>query len=252
MTNKNKKAHYFSIMSNAPWYLSVGIALATYGFCLHGKDYIKTDNFIFTAILNALPNIAILSFILAIPAPIAFWRRRQRNKRLEKQHSIYSLQKLSWSEFEELVADAYRRQGYTVIENDQGGADGGTDLKLIKNGELTLVQCKNWRSNRVGVQIAREMFGVMIAEKAKRMLIITSGEFTKEALDFAKDKPLSLIDGSQLIELIEVVQTSNKDKRPICPKCHGHLVERIARKGAKKNTRFLGCENFPKCNYTQD
>lgn len=252
MTSKAKKPHYFSIMSNAPWYFSVAIAAVTYVFCLYAKDYIKTDNFIFHAVINGLPNVAIFAVILAIPAPIAFWRRLQRNKRLEKQHSIYSLQKLTWSEFEELVADAYRRQGYTVIENDQAGADGGTDLKLIKNGELTLVQCKNWRSNRVGVQIAREMFGVMIAEKAKAMLIITSGEFTREALDFAKDKPLTLIDGSELIRLIEVVQTSNKDKRPICPKCHGRLVERIARKGANKNKRFLGCENFPKCNYTQD
>jgi len=51
---------------------------------------------------------------------------------------------LSWKEFEELVAEAYRRMGYRVIENHGSGPDGGVDIRLEKNSHLHLVQCKQW------------------------------------------------------------------------------------------------------------
>jgi restriction system protein len=60
---------------------------------------------------------------------------------------INAARSLSWREFEELVAKAYRRQGYTVIENPGSGPDGGIDLVLKKDGNLVLVQCKQWRAN---------------------------------------------------------------------------------------------------------
>ena len=37
-----------------------------------------------------------------------------------------------------------------------------------------------------------------------------------------------------------------------CPKCGGHLLERIARREDKAGRKFLGCENFPKCHYIKD
>ena len=38
----------------------------------------------------------------------------------------------------------------------------------------------------------------------------------------------------------------------ICPKCEGKLVERISQKGQKAGTKFLGCENYPRCIYTRE
>ena len=51
-------------------------------------------------------------------------------------------------------------------ENTGGGADGGVDLVLSKTGERILVQCKNWKSSKVGVSTVRELFGVVTAEGA--------------------------------------------------------------------------------------
>jgi hypothetical protein len=34
---------------------------------------------------------------------------------------------------------------------------------------------------------------------------------------------------------------------PRCPKCGGHLLPRIARRGKHRGKRFLGCENYPHC-----
>src|SRR5690606_14662100 len=59
---------------------------------------------------------------------------------------------LSWSEFEGLVADFFRRQGYDVRESTPG-PDGGVDLDLRRNGERHLVQCKNWSERPVGVKV---------------------------------------------------------------------------------------------------
>lgn len=53
-----------------------------------------------------------------------------------------SRRSLSWQEFETLIGEAFRRQGYTVSHTPAGPHDGGVDLVLTKNGERTLVQCK--------------------------------------------------------------------------------------------------------------
>jgi Restriction endonuclease len=52
-------------------------------------------------------------------------------------------------------------QGYAVTETGQAGADGGIDLVLTKGRERTLVQCKHWRAQTVGVAIVRELYGAM-------------------------------------------------------------------------------------------
>ena len=38
----------------------------------------------------------------------------------------------------------------------------------------------------------------------------------------------------------------------VCPKCGSNLVERTARKGPKTGSKFLGCENYPKCRFTKN
>jgi ribosomal protein L37AE/L43A len=38
----------------------------------------------------------------------------------------------------------------------------------------------------------------------------------------------------------------------VCPKCGSKLVERIAKKGTNVGTKFLGCENYPKCRFTKE
>jgi restriction system protein len=37
-----------------------------------------------------------------------------------------------------------------------------------------------------------------------------------------------------------------------CPKCGGHLVPRVARRGPTPGSRFLGCSNYPGCKYIRN
>lgn len=109
---------------------------------------------------------------------------------------------MSWQAFEMLVGEAYRLQGYAVQETGGGGADGGIDLVLAKDGEKFLVQCKHWKAYRVGVSVVRELYGLMFAKGALGGFVVTSGRFTQEAKDFAAGRNIRLVDGEALFALI--------------------------------------------------
>jgi restriction system protein len=174
---------------------------------------------------------------------------------------------LSWQHFETLVAEAYRRQGYTVQKSPGAGPDEGVDLTLRKDGCVTVVQCKQWRAWKVEVKVVREIYGLMTDKRAEAAIVITSGAFTKEAKAFAHRKPIELVDGPQLATLIRGVQkaAAGAEQHPtspslqssarlipnvICPKCGASMVLRTAQRGSHAGQQFWGCSRFPACRMT--
>ena len=168
---------------------------------------------------------------------------------------------MTWQEFEMLVGEAFRRKGYTVAETGGGGADGGVDLVLKKSGDKFLVQCKQWKAYKVGVITIRELYGVMAAEGAAGGFVVTSGEFTQEAMSFAKGKNIGMIDGAELTTMIKSAQqqrqtavvqpaphsTPAASPSQDCPKCGGAMIKRVAKQGVNAGKAFWGCANFPQC-----
>jgi len=103
--------------------------------------------------------------------------------------------RLTWSQFERLIAEFYRRQGATVTSRGGPTSDGGVDLSITdRTGDHLIVQCKHWKSRRVGVKPLRELWGVMSDEKADGAIFVTSGSFSPDAAVFARGKRLELID----------------------------------------------------------
>ena len=173
------------------------------------------------------------------------------------------IKSMTWQEFELLVSEFFRQQGYSVKETGGGGPDGGVDLRISLNGKKFIVQCKHWKAFKVGIKIIREQFGIMNAEVADGVFIVTSGLFTEEAIEFANDKNITLIDGIKLQKIItDLKQTpasnvfenmaANKVKQsiPHCPTCAALMVKRTARKGVSAGKQFWGCSKFPKCKGT--
>ena len=95
---------------------------------------------------------------------------------------------MSWREFEMLVGEAFRLQGYSVTETGGGEPDGGIDLTLTKGTEKFLVQCKQWKAYKVSVDVVRELYGVMAAKDAAGGFVVTSGRFTDDARKFAEGR----------------------------------------------------------------
>jgi restriction system protein len=254
-----------------PWWVSVVSSAVVYVALAYVVPNLTFENQMSAMFFGGLSNIAhMCALVLLIPAPFAYLKQRQKSQRLDVQKNIDSIRGLSWREFEQLVGEAYRRQGYRVVENEGAGADGGVDLWLKKDGLLHLVQCKQWRSQKVGVPVVREMFGVMTAENAASVSIITSGMFTQEAKNFAHGKPIDLVDGAQLQQMIFQVQAkktiakTSESVAPalgcpvpvevqshLCPRCGAELVLRTAKKGPNKGDQFYGCSSFPQCRFTQ-
>ena len=123
-------------------------------------------------------------------ALISFLRQRSRRRLLDTQTGLDSLRAMSWREFEMLVGEAFRRRGYAIQETGLGGADGGIDLILRKDGKTTLVQCKQLKTQRVDVKIVREMFGLLAHHGAAAVKIVAVGDYTGDAQRFARGKPI--------------------------------------------------------------
>ena len=250
------------LLSQSPWWVSVVVSSVVYAALRFILPGIQFENFVLRGFAHSGPTVApYVSLVLLLPAPFSFFDSRRKRKLLDKQSDLDSIKSLSWKEFEELVGEAYRRKGYSVVENHGTGADGGIDLRLHKSGNVSLVQCKRWKTQKVDVRVVREMYGLMTAEHASGAILITSGLFTQEARTFAEDKPIDLIEGYQLVDLIRSSQgastraqndTTPKTSQMTCGKCGSSLVLRVARRGKKPGSRFWGCSNFPKCRFTQE
>jgi restriction system protein len=81
---------------------------------------------------------------------------------LDAQTGIDSIRATSWSDFELMVGEAFRRAGYAVEERGGRSPDGGVDLVLRGDGERVVVQCKHWKDRLVGVSVVRELLGTVM------------------------------------------------------------------------------------------
>jgi restriction system protein len=261
-----RKDSFLELLVLAPWWVSIIVGIAAYiGLA-----------FILPAQVESSKHLALLAAQMAKYAPFvalfffffgglsAFHHRRSR-RLVDQQPSLESLKSLLWKEFEWMVAEAYRRQGYAVEESLGGGPDGGIDLTLRKAGRTILVQCKRWKTGSVGAPVIREMFGILTDQGADEVIVVASGIFTREAMQFAQGKPIQLVEGPALLELLSTVQRKsagrddsrsekfvNSENPPTCPKCGLTMVERVARRGKNAGNRFYGCSQYPKCKETQD
>jgi restriction system protein len=200
-------------------------------------------------------------------ALVSFVRAHKRKALLDTQSGIESVKDISWREFEMLVGEAFRRQGYYVEENGLGGKDGGIDLLIHKGGRTELVQCKQWRNRQVSAPKVREMWGLLAHHNADAVKIVCIGEFTRDAAAFAEGKAIELINGRRLVELVHDVQAPAADRiatRPpraepvlsaqesnpqlTCPTCDASMV---LRKNRNTGTNFWGCASYPRCKGTR-
>jgi restriction system protein len=199
-----------------------------------------------------------------LAAGLSYWRAGDRARLLDAQKSERSVQALTWKQFEQLVGEAFRRRGYRVEETGQGGADGGIDLLLTRDGETTLVQCKHWRSRHVGVSVVREMVGLMAHHGAAAGKIVCTGVFSSDCYRFAVGKPVELLDGEAVYKLIADVRAdtmvmppapvaspepvaTTSSQGPGCPQCGSPMVVRANRTSGE---RFWGCPRYPACRGT--
>lgn len=193
-----------------------------------------------------------------LAAAASYFGRMQRARLYDAQVASPRLTALNWRQFELLVGEWFRRQGYVVEETGGGGSDGGVDLVVRKDGRRELVQCKHWKRRSVDVATAREMWGLLQHHSADAVWIVCCGRFTADATKFTAGKPIKLVSGTELESAL--VQGSSipgfnaetraqllDDAPPQCRRCGSAMTKRANRKTGEA---FLGCSAYPQCRET--
>jgi DNA-binding response OmpR family regulator len=107
-----------------------------------------------------------------------------------------AMHRLSPRQFEEVVAGLLERQGFAV-ELTRGSRDDGIDIFAARSDGLGafqyLVQCKKYApDNPVGVEIVREMHGVLAMNRATAGIVATTSRFTRGAREYQNRVPFQL------------------------------------------------------------
>jgi len=261
-----QRPRFFNDLVTLPWKANLILAAVAYVAIWFGLGSIVGQGPVSQGVAVFTQTLAVVfASVFVLAAIISALLARHKIELLDKQTTINSVRNLSWKDFEFLVGEAYRRKGFHVQDNTGSGPDGGIDLTLKRDGEKYLVQCKNWRTKAVGVPVVRELFGVVTAEKAAGGIIACSSTFTRDAIAFARGKPIELIGGAELVRLISDVQPRPATQLKVktvstapelsadssCPTCSSPMVIRTARRGKNAGSSFWGCSRFPKCRGTR-
>lgn len=252
-----RKGGLIDALAALPWPASVIFGLGGFLAVRFGLPAMLGGNPFAAALI---PMTALMSWFVLVAgllgAALSWIGQRHRRRLLDAQHGLDSIAALGWRHFEQLVGEAFRRQGYAVEETGLGGADGGIDLILRKDGRRVLVQCKQWRRRQVPVNVVREMYGLLAHHNADAVKIACIGTFTRDAARFAQGKPIELIGGEELMRMIREVQAAPvQTARPVeivapepapvtaasalvtspeCPRCGKAMVERSNRKTGER------------------
>lgn len=266
-----------AISAKLPWWVSLVVAVVSFAV-LHwvaGQDVGSATSvkdiggLAAKGLYRSLANFGqyIVPPIFLLGAAVSVLGQRRRRSLLAQSaegDSPDALHEMTWREFEGLVQEVFRLRGYSVRRTGGGGPDGGVDLVLDRGPEKVLVQCKQWRAMRVGVQVVRELYGAMAAEGASAGIVVTCGGFTPDAVEFASGRNVRLIAGSELMEMIREARasmgradSSSQSQRTLatghqreCPRCGSPMVRREAKRGANAGRSFFGCSRFPECRAT--
>jgi restriction system protein len=120
-----------------------------------------------------------------------------------------NLAAMDWQDFEHLIREVFEKEFMSSggdVKVTQASRDGGVDAIAfdpdpIRGGKI-VIQAKRY-TNVVGVSAVRDLFGTTVNEGATKGILITTSNYGPDAYEFAKGKPLTLLDGGNLLHLLE-------------------------------------------------
>lgn len=256
-------------LARAPWWVSVVLAVVVYVGVGNVLPSVVDGGPAFGPIVDVVSGLAwLFAGLFLLPAALSALRVWRGRRMLAGTRTKEEMRALGWDEFEELIEAHYRSRGFSVQREGGAGPDGGVDVRIEKDGETYLVQCKQWRERQVGVKVVRELLGVVAREQATGGqatggIVVTAGSFTPDAEEFAKPSQVAmeLVDGDRLEGMmcdLPGQQASSAEggedsavENILCPSCGSGLVLRKVRRGSNRGSRFYGCSSYPRCRFTR-
>lgn len=121
----------------------------------------------------------------------------------------YNLAVMDWEDFENLIREVFEQafaDSGAEVKVTQASRDGGIDAVIfdpdpLRGGKI-VVQAKRY-TNVVGVSAVRDLYGTLLNEGANKGILVTTSDYGPDAYNFANDKPIQLLNGSNLLHLLE-------------------------------------------------
>lgn len=123
--------------------------------------------------------------------------------------SSSNLAAMDWEDFEHLIREVFEKEFSSnggEVKVTQASRDGGVDAIAfdpdpIRGGKI-VIQAKRY-TNTVGVSAVRDLYGTVMNEGATKGILVTTADYGPDAYEFAKGKPMTLINGANLLYLLE-------------------------------------------------
>lgn len=120
-----------------------------------------------------------------------------------------NLAAMAWEDFEHLIRELFEKEFSSnggEVKVTQASRDGGVDAIAfdpdpIRGGKI-VIQAKRY-TNTVGVSAVRDLFGTVMNEGANKGILVTTSDYGSDSYAFAKGKPITLLNGANLLYLLE-------------------------------------------------
>lgn len=120
-----------------------------------------------------------------------------------------NLATIPWEDFEHLIREIFEKEFASnggEVKVTQASRDGGVDAIAfdpdpIRGGKI-VIQAKRY-TNTVGVSAVRDLYGTVMNEGATKGILVSTANYGPDAYSFAQGKPLTLLNGSNLLHLLE-------------------------------------------------
>lgn len=120
-----------------------------------------------------------------------------------------NLAAMDWQDFEHLIRELFEKefnQSGGEVKITRASKDGGVDAVAfdpdpIRGGKI-VIQGKRY-TNVVGVSAVRDLYGTVMNEGATKGILVSTADYGPDAYNFAKSKPLTLLNGNNLLHLLQ-------------------------------------------------
>jgi len=141
--------------------------------------------------------LGVLGALVASLALVAWLLRMRARRRLLARESLHN--DYTPAEFEQLIAELFRRRGYAAKVAGQSG-DRGIDVVLGKGKNKIGVQCKRYKG-KIGSPLIREFIGALDGAGMTSGYFATTSDYTDEAVAAARNSSfaITLLTGDEIV-----------------------------------------------------
>lgn len=184
----------FALLLRSPWWVSL-IAAAAIFFIAR---LVLPDHLLPFSLITAAPFLVIAAFVA--------WKQLRVPGTAHVAATLEAIRAMSWSDFRAALEAHFTGAGYAVRQFKGAAAD----LELERAGYTTLVCAKRWKAAGHGAEPLRDLEAARAKRDARIAIYIAAGEITDKARQYATEKDIRVIAGTELAQLLRKAAAAKK------------------------------------------